>query len=305
MGILITRDASVFRKICASCGLFILLVAYVCIASVVFLKVEPEITIGGQEVNNTFGDSLYFTVVTLTTVGYGDISADTNGGKGYVICLIAFTVIFVALGSEYTHFIWSLDHDKKNVAERCMSKFFSPAKTVFYFYTVVLGTAGWFGAWYYYSAESLSEAEDGQGWLTAFYFSVVTLTTVGYGDYSANSQNTRDPDSWPFNTVGFTTIWILVGWYAFVAWIGSLVSLILESREKELLEQRAESVALGGLLHANEDQLSLSQLQDVVRESDFVFRKLVSDDIVSADQLKSLRSAFKLEGDIDIPQESV
>jgi voltage-gated potassium channel len=33
-------------------------------------------------------DSLYFTVITLTTVGYGDISPQTDGGKMFAIFYI-------------------------------------------------------------------------------------------------------------------------------------------------------------------------------------------------------------------------
>jgi len=51
-------------------------------------------------------DSVYFCVVTLTTVGYGDISPTTNAGKiftiGYVVVGIG---IFVALVSTVAHHI--------------------------------------------------------------------------------------------------------------------------------------------------------------------------------------------------------
>ena len=39
----------------------------------------------------TWVDSLYFTVVTLTTVGYGDVSPDTTVGK-------VFTVFYLLIG---------------------------------------------------------------------------------------------------------------------------------------------------------------------------------------------------------------
>jgi voltage-gated potassium channel Kch len=69
--------------------------------------------------------------------------------------------------------------------------------------TVALGlVAG--GAFFYRQVEDLS-------WLDSFYFTIVTLTTVGYGDFS------------PQTTAGklFTMAYLLIG-------IGILVALISE-----------------------------------------------------------------------------
>ncbi len=49
----------------------------------------------------SFVDALYFSVITLTTVGYGDISPETTIGKlftiGYVIAGIAILAAFINL----------------------------------------------------------------------------------------------------------------------------------------------------------------------------------------------------------------
>lgn len=63
-------------------------------------------------------DSLYFTVVTLATVGYGDITPKTDAGKLFTIFYIIIGItIFVALARvivgrfAYRHLE---SHDKKN-----------------------------------------------------------------------------------------------------------------------------------------------------------------------------------------------
>ena len=46
-------------------------------------------------------DSFYFTVVTLTTVGYGDLAPETTAGKVFTVAYILIGIgIFVALVSE-------------------------------------------------------------------------------------------------------------------------------------------------------------------------------------------------------------
>lgn len=46
-------------------------------------------------------DSLYFSVITLTTVGYGDFSPTTNAGKIFTIFYVLVGIgIFVALVTE-------------------------------------------------------------------------------------------------------------------------------------------------------------------------------------------------------------
>ncbi len=77
---------------------------------------------------------------------------------------------------------------------------------------VVLGT----GTWFYHAWE-------GWSWLDALYFSVITLTTVGYGDFSPKTDAGKV----------FTIFYLLVG-------LGILSSFIVL-----LAERQRESGVLG------------------------------------------------------------
>jgi hypothetical protein len=47
------------------------------------------------EKNHSFHDALYFVVVTLFTVGYGDFQPETNFGRTIVLFIIIFTIILI------------------------------------------------------------------------------------------------------------------------------------------------------------------------------------------------------------------
>ncbi|MCB0734862.1 MAG: two pore domain potassium channel family protein [Flavobacteriales bacterium] len=51
-------------------------------------------------------DALYFCVITLTTVGYGDFSPQTDGGKLFTIfyIIVGIGIILSFIDALYTHF---------------------------------------------------------------------------------------------------------------------------------------------------------------------------------------------------------
>ena len=61
-------------------------------------------------------DSAYFSIITLTTIGYGDFSPQTNAGKLFTIfyILIGIGVILGFINTVYLHYKEVRQHRKPN-----------------------------------------------------------------------------------------------------------------------------------------------------------------------------------------------
>ena len=62
----------------------------------------------------TWIDSIYFSVITLTTVGYGDFSPQTDGGKLFTIfyIIIGIGIILSFINTVYNHYYDTKSGDK-------------------------------------------------------------------------------------------------------------------------------------------------------------------------------------------------
>ena len=138
-------------------------------------------------------DSIYFCVVTFSTVGYGDIKPKSDGGKLFS-CAFAFLgigIIGIALGYVGQNLIQaqmlamqrkSYDDDEDNLQgespagiEPKQSPWMNFARAVLLFFlplTTMLvvgsGIVGYIEGW---------------SWIDSFYWCVMTGTSVGYGDF--------------------------------------------------------------------------------------------------------------------------
>lgn len=63
----------------------------------------------------SYVDALYFSIITLTTVGYGDFSPQTTGGKLFTIFYIILGVgmILTFINTVYHHFRKEIDEERK------------------------------------------------------------------------------------------------------------------------------------------------------------------------------------------------
>jgi len=148
-----------------------------------------------------WSDGLYFSVVTLTTVGYGDMAPSTNAGK-------AFSVAYILLGLSLV---------ASSLAQLFANLQFGPRGQHLREALLALGclvvVAG-FGA----VTVSLRE---GWGALDSIYWAVVTCSSVGYGDL-------RLTQSEPAART-FMAVYILLGVGCFAASLGKLGQIIMDA----------------------------------------------------------------------------
>ena len=63
----------------------------------------------------TFCDSFYYTIITVTTVGFGDIIPITEGGRFITLLMILSGIVFIPWQASQIIKEWVRFTDKKNV----------------------------------------------------------------------------------------------------------------------------------------------------------------------------------------------
>tara|TARA_B110001452_G_scaffold224662_1_gene198322 strand:+ start:1018 stop:2340 length:1323 start_codon:yes stop_codon:yes gene_type:complete len=146
-------------------------------------------------------DSVYFAHVTMSTVGYGDLSPSTRGGQAFTLAYIFFGVVVVfsrladlLTGVTKPIFDWTratleakfpqevIDIDGDGVAD-----FKIPRHPLIYYGKALVGPLTLIIALQCSFAGVFCAVEDWSFWV-AFYHCIVTATTVGYGDVSITTD---------------------------------------------------------------------------------------------------------------------
>lgn len=81
-------------------SVLMLAVFYIVITALIMFNIEPHINpITGEQTFNSFFDAIYWATVTLTTVGYGDLTPVTDAGRLISMISSLFGVAIIALPS--------------------------------------------------------------------------------------------------------------------------------------------------------------------------------------------------------------
>ncbi|XP_045787047.1 two-pore potassium channel 3-like [Trifolium pratense] len=241
---------------------FIMLFFYVAIGVTVYMLSESF------KGTTTFRpvDAVYFTVVTLCTIGYGDIVPDTIIAKmftcGFILVGFGFigfmlNQLVVYICDRHEAFLLSMmDEDRyKKILRTCMvdeEKGRMRIRTKVCVALVVVIVCIAIGTVTSHFVEDLN-------WADSFYLSVTSVTTVGYGDYAFKTLAGRC----------FAIPWLLVSTFAVTRSFLYLTDYSLHKRSREMTKWILhKKITLSDLAAADLDH------DGSISKSDFVIYKL-------------------------------
>lgn len=183
----------------------------------------------GGESTTTVVDALYFTIVTLTSVGYGDITPNSTSAKLFtcVFVFIGFGLIGVLVSGAANYLV---EKQERILVQKVYNKYRWQADKVSIGDDGVV-TAQWkaiiagvivlvlfvLGVLVLHYLEHMS-------FINAFYCVCVTVTTLGYGDQSFNTKAGRI----------FATFWILLSTVCVAQFFLYLAEVRTEEHQHEI-----------------------------------------------------------------------
>ncbi|GIX85230.1 potassium channel subfamily K member 10 [Caerostris extrusa] len=151
--------------------------------------------------NWSFGNSFFFAITVVTTIGYGHLSPSTTPGR--LFCILYATIgipltgiVLAAIGGHYSQrLVKDIQKTRKSRNSR-VALAFSAAKCLvpwlFVFLVVPAGFFVWLEQW---------------SFVDSFYYCFVTLSTIGFGDFVAGNF---EGDYVGFYKT-FVVLWIIFG----------------------------------------------------------------------------------------------
>ncbi|XP_053545394.1 potassium channel subfamily K member 10 [Bombina bombina] len=186
------------------------------------------------------GSAFFFAGTVITTIGYGNIAPSTEGGKIFCILYAIFGIplfgfLLAGIGDQLgTIFGKSIARVEKVFRKKQVSQ--TKIRVISTILFIVAGCL----VFVTIPAVIFKQIE---GWteLESIYFVVVTLTTVGFGDFVAGGNTDINYREWYKPMVWF---WILVGLAYFAAvlsMIGDWLRVISKKTKEEVGEIKAHA----------------------------------------------------------------
>mmetsp|Transcript_41189 Transcript_41189/g.132592 ORF Transcript_41189/g.132592 Transcript_41189/m.132592 type:complete len:464 (-) Transcript_41189:107-1498(-) len=279
-------------------------------------------------------ETLYFVTQIVTTVGYGDFCPKTDAMRIWTAFFILFCLTILAqLMSNWTAYIESLEESTvSNVIGGMVDGELSPsalateekkvAKSYFVSAVLPFGICVFVGTAFYalvedctcsYGAIKVDGCQDDtyqmcvatggfkQTWCDAFYMSVVTLTTVGFGDFTLRTTLGRI----------FGIPWMIIGVASCANWVSATATMLAvaakEKKASKATDQFVEELDADGDGQLTKAEHHLYILlrsglvsQDLLGQLDGLFHKLDDNDsdTVTVDQVRESWDRAILSGSI-------
>ncbi|KAM4546171.1 potassium channel subfamily K member 4 [Fundulus diaphanus] len=191
--------------------------------------------------------ALFFSGTIITTIGYGNISPKSDGGKLFCIlyALVGIPMFGILLAGVGDHLGTWLRNTVAKIEKLFLKWRVSP--TIVRVISAVLSIL--LGCLLFVAVPTLVfQRVEGWSLLESAYFVVITLTTVGFGDYVAGEGEFRShigenlmPEYWYKPLVWF---WILLGLAYFASiltMIGNWLRVLSKKTRAEMEELRAHA----------------------------------------------------------------
>ncbi|GAA0144948.1 ion channel [Lithospermum erythrorhizon] len=219
---------SIFKKV--NPGLWkvaIFLLVYLGVGTVCFYLVRNQIK--GKKINGVL-DSVYFCIVTMTTVGYGDLVPNSVASKllacAFVFSGMALVCLILSKGADYLVdkqecLLVKAMHMRNKVGQSEIDKEIETYKVRYkcMLSMVILVLLIISGTVFLVKVEKLNVVD-------AFYCVCSTITTLGYGDKSFSTKAGRI----------FAIVWILTSTLCLAQFFLYVAEVNTEARQKELVK---------------------------------------------------------------------
>ncbi|XP_051511442.1 potassium channel subfamily K member 10-like [Myxocyprinus asiaticus] len=189
------------------------------------------------------GSSFFFAGTVITTIGYGNIAPSTEGGKIFCILYAIFGIplfgfLLAGVGDQLgTIFVKSIAKVEKMFKRKHNQISQTKIRVASTFLFILAGCIIFVTI-----PAIIFKYIEGWTGLEAIYFVVITLTTVGIGDYVAGGNRRIEYRKWYRPLVWF---WILVGLAYFAAvlsMIGDWLRVLSKKTKEEVGEIKAHAV---------------------------------------------------------------